>query len=77
MTKLQITITGEEETLLRNKAARLGYNVTKFAKFLLSRAAYQEFLQQRELGKVVKQALKDHEEGKTFKLSSIDDIDSI
>ncbi|KKT29305.1 MAG: hypothetical protein UW41_C0012G0019 [Candidatus Collierbacteria bacterium GW2011_GWC2_44_18] len=37
--KLQITITDEEQKLLAKRAAVLGYDVTKFAKFLLSHEA--------------------------------------
>lgn len=39
MTKLQITLTDQEATLLANKAAVLGYDVTKYAKFVLAREA--------------------------------------
>ncbi len=37
--KLQITITDEEQKLLARRAAVLGYDVTKFAKYLLSHEA--------------------------------------
>lgn len=74
-TKLQITITPEEEALLRRKAARLGYDVTKFVKFLLSREAYEQ-TQLSDWAKTrVKAAMKDYTK-KNFKtLTSNNDID--
>ena len=39
MTKLQITLTDQEVDLLSRKAAYLGYDVTKYAKFILAREA--------------------------------------
>ena len=41
--KLQITITDQEEKLLAQKASQLGYDVTKYAKFLLSLEAVKAF----------------------------------
>ena len=37
--KLQITITDEEKELLAQRAALLGYDITKFTKYLLSHEA--------------------------------------
>lgn len=76
-TKLQITITDQEEAALKKKAEILGYDVTKFVKFLLSREAYEHMKEHAELEKMVKKAHSDHGEGKTLRLSSIDDIDTI
>jgi len=42
MTKLQITLTDQEVNLLSLKAAQLGYDVTKYAKFILAREAEDE-----------------------------------
>jgi hypothetical protein len=42
MTKLQITLTDQEVNLLSLKAAALGYDVTKYAKFVLAREAEEE-----------------------------------
>lgn len=76
-TKLQITITDQEKAALKKKAEILGYDVTKFVKFLLSREAYEHINERVELEKMVKKAHNDHEQGKTHRLSSIDDIDSV
>ncbi len=37
--KLQITLTKQEEELLSSKAGILGYDVTKYVKYLLAREA--------------------------------------
>jgi hypothetical protein len=39
MTKLQITLTDQEVNLLSSRATYLGYDVTKYAKFVLAREA--------------------------------------
>lgn len=39
MIKLQITLTDEENQLLAMRATVLGYDVTKYAKFLLAKEA--------------------------------------
>lgn len=39
MIKLQITLTDEENQLLAMRATALGYDVTKYAKFLLAKEA--------------------------------------
>lgn len=41
MTKLQISLTDEETILLAEKAALLGYDVTKYAKFVLAKEAVE------------------------------------
>ncbi|NCP46918.1 hypothetical protein AUJ42_02360 [Candidatus Collierbacteria bacterium CG1_02_44_10] len=70
--KLQITITDEEQKLLAQRAAVLGYDVTKFAKFLLSHEAMKVVetpiipfnLQTEDL---ISRAIADDEAGKTKK----------
>lgn len=76
-TKLQITITGKEKQLLADRAATLGYNVTKFAKFLLSNVAYEQLQENIRLEKLMKKSLAEYKAGKTMELKSIDDIDNI
>lgn len=64
--KLQITITEEEEKLLAQRASLLGYDVTKYAKFLLTTEARKShFLLNRKLEKIIERALRDDSEGKT------------
>lgn len=41
MVKLQITLTDQEAELLSDKASSLGYDVTKYAKFVLAKEALQ------------------------------------
>jgi len=41
MTKLQITLTDQEAGLLASRAIYLGYDITKYAKFILAREAEQ------------------------------------
>ncbi|MBI3956304.1 hypothetical protein HY339_03540 [Candidatus Gottesmanbacteria bacterium] len=42
MTKLQITLTDEEGALLSEQAMLLGYDVTKYAKFVLAQKAIEQ-----------------------------------
>ena len=72
--KLQITLTGKEEELLSQKAAMLGYDVTKFVKFLISREAYKEAELSAKTKKQIKKALEDYENGKYTTLKSKSDI---
>ncbi len=42
MTKLQITLTDQEGALLSEQAMLLGYDVTKYAKFVLAQKAIEQ-----------------------------------
>ena len=74
-TKLQITITSEEEELLAQRAATFGYGVTKYAKYLIAREASKQLKEKLRIEKMVRKALKDHLEGKTKVMSSMEDVD--
>lgn len=70
MTKLQITLTDEETQLLSVRAAVLGYDVTKYAKFVLAQEAVEQiavmptFQATPKMESVAKKALKDERQGK-------------
>lgn len=70
MTKLQITLTDEETQLLSVRAAVLGYDVTKYAKFVLAQEAVQQitamptFQATPQMESVAKKALEDERAGK-------------
>ncbi len=78
MTKLQITLTDQETQLLSMRAAVLGYDVTKYAKFVLAKDAIEEvasvptFEATSKMNLLLKKALKDDNDGKSveFKLNN-------
>lgn len=83
MTKLQLTLTDQEESILALKAARLGYSVTRYVKFLISQEAAKTinpddnlptFPMSAELEEIGLQALKDHRAGKTIEFDSIEEL---
>lgn len=71
MTKLQITLTDEETQLLAMRAAVLGYDVTKYAKFVLAKDAIEQitsvptFIATPRMNVLLKKALKDDNIGKS------------
>lgn len=71
MTKLQITLTDKETQLLSMRAAVLGYNVTKYAKFVLAKDAVEQipsiptFIATPKMNVLLKKALKDDSNGKS------------
>ncbi|MBL7159680.1 hypothetical protein ISS85_04340 [Candidatus Microgenomates bacterium] len=81
MNKIQLTITDQERDLISFKAASLGFNVTKFIKFLISREAFSvaeeipTFQLSKKAEKKIAKAHKEHLEGKSIELKSIDDLD--
>lgn len=70
MIKLQITLTDEENQLLAMRATVLGYDVTKYAKFLLAREAVDSrdevpvFTASTSMEQVIKEANKELKAGK-------------
>ncbi|KKW02686.1 MAG: hypothetical protein UY36_C0004G0002 [Parcubacteria group bacterium GW2011_GWA1_49_11] len=70
MTKLQITLTDEDQ-LLSMRAAVLGYDVTKYAKFVLAQDAIEQlatvptFVATPKMNSSLKKALKDDSLGKS------------
>ncbi len=71
MIKIQITLTDEEANLLTEKANYLGYDVTKYAKFVLAREAEEALLNtpvikaSSNMEKLIDQAVKEDKEGST------------
>lgn len=64
--KLQITITDQEEKLLAKQASLLGYDVTKYAKFVLTTEATRSYVENtKKLERIIAKAIKDDAEGKT------------
>jgi hypothetical protein len=70
MIKLQISLTDEENQLLAIRAASLGYDVTKYAKFLLAREAVDRlsetpiFAASSDMIQAVKEARNEYKTGK-------------
>jgi len=70
MIKLQISLTDEENQLLAMRAASLGYDVTKYAKFLLAREAVNRlsetpvFTASPDMTQAVKEARSEYKTGK-------------
>ena len=70
MIKLQITLTDEENQLLAMRASSLGYDVTKYAKFLLAREAVEGrdempvFTASANMEQSIKEARKELKAGK-------------
>jgi len=75
MQKLQITVTTEEHKLLERRAKLLGFDVTKYAKFLLTREAFSEIGAEKCLSvqeiKDIDKALVDYKAGKAIKVDSL------
>lgn len=69
MIKLQITLTDEENQLLAMRASVLGYDVTKYAKFLLAREAVEGrndvpvFTSSTSMEKAIKEARNESKKG--------------
>ncbi len=85
MTKVQLTLTTQEAELLSQKAMQLGYNLTRFIKFLISREAINAikgadiptFSMSKKAERKGLQALENHRLGKTILLKNIDDLDNL
>lgn len=83
MNKVQLTLTKEENDLLSLRAAALGYDVTKYIKFLISREAsavaadIPTFQMSKKAERTLKKALEDHKTGKSVELKNLDDLDNL
>lgn len=68
--KLQITLTKQEEELLSSKAGVLGYDVTKYVKYLLAREAISAIPPVLKMNDVqvekIEMALREDNDGKTL-----------
>jgi len=79
--KIQITLTPEEVSALSLKSRSLGYNVTKYVKFIVMKEAssvvenYPVFPMSQALEKRTMDALKLHEKGKSRHLKTLNDLD--
>lgn len=71
MIKIQITLTDEEANILNGKAADLGYDVTKYAKFILAKEAAEALMSipvikaSSDMEKLIDQAIKEDLEEST------------
>ncbi|MCL4390360.1 MAG: hypothetical protein M1484_05210 [Patescibacteria group bacterium] len=80
MNKIQITLTPQETTLLAVQGQALGYDVTKFVKFLVSREVYNlaskipTYKMSESLEKETEKALKEYQAGKLRGYGSIDEM---
>ncbi|PIV08755.1 hypothetical protein COS52_01090 [Candidatus Roizmanbacteria bacterium CG03_land_8_20_14_0_80_39_12] len=78
--KVQITLTPEEVAALSIKSKALGYNVTKYIKFIVSSKAqevvehYPTYKMPTKMEKKVLQAIADRKVGKTVKLNKVEDL---
>ena len=83
MNKVQLTLTQEEMNILLMKASSLGYDVTKYIKFLISKEAYSimehtpVYTLSRKMEKKVEKAMDEHKKGKSIELKNIDDLDAL
>ena len=81
--KVQITLTPQEVAALSIKSKALGYNVTKYIKFIISKEAqatveeYPTYKMSKRLEKITAKALKDYKEGKMVQLESPYDLDKL
>jgi len=83
MHKVQLTLTPEETQALQARASRLGYGITKYIKFLISKEAaaevgdYPVIQLSKKAIKTIEKAHKEHMEGKTMLLEDVDDLDKL
>jgi len=82
MTKVQLTLTNQEAALLAGYGSQLGYNVSKTANFFIKKAA-EKILNQgvipvyemsRETEKKGLEALTEHRDGKTIKITDAEKL---
>ncbi|KKQ24993.1 MAG: hypothetical protein US40_C0004G0031 [Candidatus Roizmanbacteria bacterium GW2011_GWC2_37_13] len=78
--KIQITLTPEEVIALALRGKTLGYNVTRYIKFIVSREAYEavESYPTIRMGALLEKktlkAIKEYKKGKSRKLLSVSDL---
>lgn len=71
MTKLQITLTDEEGTLLAEQAMLLGYDMAKYAKFVLAQKALEQitaiptYKATPKMERIIRKGLEEYRRGKT------------
>ncbi len=81
MTKLQLTLTNQEADLLSFKAGKLGYNLTKFIKFLIGREAASVveddipvFKMSKKAERIALKALQEYQKGQAREIRSLSEI---
>jgi len=85
MTKVQLTLTDQEANLLGLRAKQLGYNLTRFLKFLISKEATHvveeekipTFMMSEKAERNALRALKEYKEGKAIPIRSFKDLDKL
>ena len=81
MNKVQLTLTNEEMNALLLKASKLGYDVTKYIKYLIASEAFSiiedipTFSLSKKAEKKAEKALQEYKKGKAIELTKIDDLD--
>lgn len=81
--KIQITLTPEEVNALSFKGKSLGYNVTKYIKFIVTKDVFEtienfpELTMGPTLEKKTIKAIEEHNQGKSKKMVSLNDLDSL
>lgn len=81
--KVQITLTPEEVAALSIKGKALGYNVTKYIKFIVSKEVqatveeYPTYKMSKRLEKITAKAIKDYKAGKFVTLNSVEDLKNL
>jgi len=81
MTKVQLSLTDEEAAILSGYGEQFGYNLPKVIRYIISKAAENAlrdriiplYSMSKETEKRGLRALKEHQEGKTIKVESIDE----
>lgn len=81
--KIQITLTSEETAALSLKGKALGYNVTKFIKFLVTQEAYSiiesipSFIMSKSLEEETLKAIEEHKKGKSKEIKNVEELEEI
>jgi len=79
MNKLQISLTAQEAEVFNHKAAMLGYDLTRYVKYQLSRLAdtfLQELTTLKMSEKLEKEVVKSKNDYKVGKLKSVNSTDA-
>ena len=82
MTKIQLTLTKPEATILQNRADVFGYDISRYVKFLISKAVEQSvnstgvptFKASAKLEKRVAEAMDNYNHGNMYVLDNVDDL---
>lgn len=85
MTKVQLTLTKPEVSILQKKADVFGYDLSRYVKFLISKAVEQSvnsievptFKASAKLEKRIAKAMEEYNAGKLVHLESFDDLDKV